>query len=59
MRVVRDPSRIPDVVCMAVQLGIYATEYILDFYRPGEIVKFWEWHQREISEPDTWLSQQP
>ena len=44
IRVVRDPSEIPNVAGMAVHVGVYATESILNFYRPGEIVRFWQWH---------------
>lgn len=59
IRVVRDPSEIPNVTGMAVHVGVYATESMLNFYRPGEIVRFWQWHQQEIHPRSTWLAYQP
>lgn len=57
LRVLRDPQPIPDVACMAIHTGVYATEEILKFYRPGEVVRFWQWHQQEIHERNSWLAQ--
>jgi len=59
IRVVRDPSEIPNVAGMVVHVGVYAIESMLNFYRPGEIVRFWQWHQQEIHPKSTWLAHQP
>ena len=59
LRVLRDPQLIPDVACMAIHIGVYSTEAILNFYRPGEVVRFWQWHQQEIHPRNTWLADHP
>jgi hypothetical protein len=59
LRVLRDPQAISDVACMAIHLGVYATQEVLNFYRPGEVIRFWQWQQREIQPRLCRLSQLP
>ncbi len=51
IRVLRDNSELRNIIAWAVPIGIYATEAVLNFYRSGEIPRFWKWHQENIASP--------
>jgi hypothetical protein len=50
IQILREPVDLIAEAEMAVHLGVCASECILNFYRPGEITGFWQWHQREIAD---------
>jgi hypothetical protein len=59
IQVLRDSADLSTIAEMVINIGIYATEGMINFYRSGEIVGFWQWYKREIAGGSARLAGQP